>query len=84
MRLLIQIWKLFMLIPREYHFSSLLFKPFLMLIGKKRINVAKKNIDLFRSLALHEKKVSEINNKNLSLKNLFSELGIFLVEKNEN
>ena len=41
----------------------------------------KKNINLFRSIALHEKTVSEINNKNLNVKNLFSELGIFLVEK---
>ncbi len=42
---------------------------------------SKKNINLFRSIALHEENVSEINNKNLSFKNLFSELGIFLVEK---
>ena len=41
----------------------------------------KKNINLFRSIALHEETVSEINNKNLNVKNLFSELGIFLVEK---
>ena len=44
----------------------------------------KKNIDISRSIALNEEKVSEINNKNLNSKNLFSELGIFLVEKNEN
>ena len=41
----------------------------------------KKNINLVRSIALHEETVSEINNKNLNVKNLFSELGIFLVEK---
>ena len=41
----------------------------------------KKNINLVRSIALHEETVSEINNKNLNIKNLFSELGIFLVEK---
>jgi len=41
----------------------------------------KKNINLFRSIALHEENVSEINNNNLNIKNLFSELGIFLVEK---
>ena len=41
----------------------------------------KKNINLFKSLALHEEKVSIINKKNLNLKNLFSELGIFLIEK---
>ena len=44
----------------------------------------KKNIDISRSIALNKEKVSEINNKNLNSKNLFSELGIFLVEKNEN
>ncbi len=44
----------------------------------------KKNIHISRSIALNEEKVSEINNKNLNSKNLFSELGIFLVEKNEN
>ena len=41
----------------------------------------KRNINLFKSLALHEEKVSTINNKNINLKNLFSELGIFLIEK---
>ena len=41
----------------------------------------KKNINLVRSIALHEETVSEINNKNLNVKNLFSELGIFLIEK---
>jgi len=40
-----------------------------------------KKINLFRSLALHEEKVSEINSKNLDFKNLLSELGIFLIEK---
>ena len=40
-----------------------------------------KKISLFKSLALQEEKVSEINNKNLNLKNLLSELGIFLIEK---
>ena len=40
-----------------------------------------KKINLFRSLALHEEKVSEINSKNLNFKNLLSELGIFLIEK---
>jgi len=41
----------------------------------------KKEINLFKSLALHEKKVSTITNNNLNLKNLLSELGIFLIEK---
>ena len=40
-----------------------------------------KKINLFKSLALHEKKISYINNKNLNIKNLLSELGIFLIEK---
>ena len=39
------------------------------------------NFKIFRSLALINKKVSTINNSNLFLKNLFSELGIFLIEK---
>ena len=41
----------------------------------------KKNINLFKSLALHEEKVSNISLKNLNFKNLLSELGIFLIEK---
>ena len=41
----------------------------------------KKNIKLFKSLALNNNKISSINNLNLSLKNLFSELGIFLIER---
>ena len=41
----------------------------------------KKKINLFKSLALHEEKVSIINNNNLNSKNLLSELGIFLIEK---
>jgi len=40
-----------------------------------------KNINLFKSLALHKEKVSTINNNNLNSKNLLSELGIFLIEK---
>ena len=40
-----------------------------------------KKINLFKSLALHEEKASDINNKNLNIKNLLSELGIFLIER---
>ena len=42
-----------------------------------------KKIDfkIFKSLALVNKKVSTINNSNLLINNLFSELGIFLIEK---
>ena len=45
------------------------------------IFLKKKNINLFKSIALHEEKVSMIKKHNLNLKNLFSELGIFLIEK---
>ena len=42
-----------------------------------------KKIDfkIFKSLALSNKSVSTINSSNLSFKNLFCELGIFLIEK---
>ena len=43
----------------------------------------KKGIKLYKSIALHEQKTSNINKMNLNLKNLSSELGIFLIE-NEN
>ena len=39
------------------------------------------NFKIFKSLALINKNVSTINNTNLLIKNLFSELGIFLIEK---
>ena len=39
------------------------------------------NFKIFRSLALINKKVSRIDSSNLFTKNLFSELGIFLIEK---
>ena len=42
---------------------------------------SKKKIKLFKSLALHNEKIAEINSFNLNLKNLSSELGIFLIEK---
>jgi len=41
----------------------------------------KKNIKLYKSLALNDEKISDINTRNLGLKNLSSELGIFLIEK---
>ena len=44
---------------------------------------SKKRIKLYKSIALHEQKTSNINKMNLNLKNLSSELGIFLIE-NEN
>ena len=39
------------------------------------------NFKIFKSLALMNKNVSTINSLNLSFKNLFCELGIFLIEK---
>ena len=39
------------------------------------------NFKIFKSFALMNKNVSIINNSNLSFKNLFCELGIFLIEK---
>ncbi len=39
------------------------------------------NFKIFRSLALINKNVSVINKSNLFFKNLFAELGIFLIEK---
>ena len=41
----------------------------------------KRNIKIFKSLALNQDKISEINVKNLKYKNLMSDLGIFLLEK---
>jgi len=40
----------------------------------------KRNIKIFKSLALNQDKISEISFKNLIYKNLISELGIFLIE----
>ncbi len=42
---------------------------------------SKKNIELYKSIALNGEKTSEIKKKNLHLKNLYSELGIFLIKK---
>ena len=39
------------------------------------------NFKIFKSLALMNKNVSSINSTNLQFKNLFCELGIFLIEK---
>ena len=41
------------------------------------------NFRIFESLALTNKNVTNINNSNLFMKNLFSELGIFLIEKSD-
>ena len=39
------------------------------------------NFKIFKSLALTKKNISNIDNSNLFYKNLFAELGIFLIEK---
>ena len=39
------------------------------------------NFKIFKSLALTNKNISNINNSNLFYKNLFAELGVFLIEK---
>jgi len=41
----------------------------------------KNKIELYKSIALNEEKTSEINKKNINIKNLSSELGIFLIKK---
>ena len=43
--------------------------------------VKSRNFKIFKSLALNEKNVSLINDTNLGIKNLFADLGIFLIEK---
>ena len=43
--------------------------------------VKSRNIKIFKSLAVNETNTSLINNNNLGIKNLFSDLGIFLIEK---
>jgi len=42
---------------------------------------SKKNIELYKSIALNDEKTSQINKINLNIKNLYSELGIFLIQK---
>ena len=65
-------------LPNEWHSTPNLH----MCTIKDFVNFCKlKNIKLFKSIALHKEKVSNINNKNLNIKNFFSELGIFLLEK---
>ena len=43
--------------------------------------VKSKDIKIFRSLALNDLNTSLINDNNLGIKNLFADLGIFLIEK---
>ena len=41
---------------------------------------SKKNIKIDKSMCVTDEKISEITNKNMSYKNIFSQLGIFLIE----
>ena len=43
--------------------------------------IRSRNFKIFKSLALNDQDVSIINNTNLGIKNLFADLGIFLIEK---
>jgi methionine biosynthesis protein MetW len=43
--------------------------------------VKSRNFKIFKSIALSNENVSSINDTNLGLKNLFADLGIFLIEK---
>ena len=43
--------------------------------------VKSRNFKIYKSLALNNQNVSLINNTNLGIKNLFADLGIFLIEK---
>jgi len=43
--------------------------------------VQSRNFKIFKSLALNDQNVSLINKTNLNIKNLFADLGIFLIEK---
>ena len=42
---------------------------------------SKKNIELYKSIALKDEKTSTINKANINIKNLYSELGIFSIKK---
>ena len=42
---------------------------------------SKKKIELYKSIALNDEKTSVINRENINIKNLSSELGIFLIKK---
>ena len=42
---------------------------------------SKKKIELYKSIALSGEKTSKINSRNINIKNLNSELGVFLIKK---
>ena len=65
-------------LPNEWHNTPNLH----MCSIKDFVQFAKsRNFKIFKSLALNNQNVSLINNTNLGMKNLFSDLGIFLIEK---
>ena len=43
--------------------------------------VKSRNFKIFKSIALNNENISSINDANLGIKNLFADLGIFLIEK---
>ena len=49
--------------------------------GKADLTMLEDEIELFKSIALNGQKTSIINKKNVNIKNLNSELGIFLINK---
>ena len=59
---------------RAYSLSDMLF-------GTGTRGSSKKDIELYKSIALNGEKTSQINKINLNIKNLYSELGIFLIQK---
>tara|TARA_Y100001970_G_C14215943_1_gene849651 strand:+ start:1210 stop:1806 length:597 start_codon:yes stop_codon:yes gene_type:complete len=65
-------------LPNEWHNTPNLH----MCTIKDFVHFAKsRNFQIFKSLALNNQNISLINETNLGVKNLFSDLGIFLIEK---
>ena len=65
-------------LPNEWHNTPNLH----MCSIKDFVQFAKsRNFKIFKSLALNNQNISLINDANLGIKNLFSDLGIFLIEK---
>ncbi len=65
-------------LPNEWHNTPNLH----MCTIKDFVHFAKsRNFKIFKSLALNNQNISLINETNLGVKNLFSDLGIFLIEK---
>jgi len=65
-------------LPNEWHNTPNLH----MCSIKDFVQFAKsRNFKIFKSLALNNQKISIIKDTNLDIKNLFSDLGIFLIEK---